>query len=44
MDEIASSWELERRFEPAMSDDQRESLYAGWKRAVERMKGWEQHG
>jgi glycerol kinase len=27
-------------FEPAMGADQRESLYAGWKRAVERAKGW----
>jgi glycerol kinase len=27
-------------FEPAMGADQRESLYAGWKRAVERARGW----
>jgi glycerol kinase len=27
-------------FEPAMGADQRESLYAGWKRAVERAKEW----
>jgi glycerol kinase len=44
MDEVASAWELDRRFEPAMSPDRRESLYAGWKQAVERVKGWEQHG
>ncbi len=44
MEEIAAAWELDRRFEPAMSDDQRESLYAGWKQAVQRMKGWEQRG
>ncbi len=29
-------------FEPQMGEDQRESLYAGWKRAVERARGWEQ--
>ncbi len=30
-----------RVFEPAMSADRREALYAGWKRAVERALGWE---
>jgi glycerol kinase len=29
-----------RRFEPAMGADRREALYAGWKRAVERSRGW----
>ncbi len=37
---ISTQWSVERRFEPRMSADQRESLYAGWKRAVERAKGW----
>jgi len=27
-------------FEPRMGEDQREGLYAGWKRAVERSRGW----
>ena len=36
--EIAQQWKLERAFEPAMSADQRESLYAGWRRAVERAR------
>jgi glycerol kinase len=27
-------------FEPRMSADRREALYAGWKRAVERARGW----
>ncbi len=39
-DEIAQQWQVERTFEPAMSKDQRDSLYAGWQRAVERSKGW----
>ena len=39
-DEIAGQWQLEREFEPAMSADQRESLYAGWQRAVERARDW----
>ncbi|MCP5057615.1 MAG: glycerol kinase GlpK [bacterium] len=29
-----------RTFEPAMSEDRRESLYAGWRRAVERSRDW----
>jgi glycerol kinase len=29
-------------FEPRMRRDERERLYAGWKRAVERSRGWEQ--
>jgi len=28
------------RFEPRMSKDRRDALYAGWKRAVERARGW----
>jgi glycerol kinase len=31
-----------RTFEPRMSRDEREQRYAGWKRAVERARGWEQ--
>ncbi|MCB9451608.1 MAG: glycerol kinase GlpK [Anaerolineaceae bacterium] len=38
--EIAQQWAIEQTFEPAMSADQREALYAGWMRAVERAKGW----
>jgi glycerol kinase len=29
-----------RVFEPQMDEDRRETLYAGWKRAVERSRGW----
>ena len=39
-DDIARRWQVEREFAPQMSADQRESLYAGWLRAVERAKGW----
>lgn len=39
-DEIARQWQLEREFDPAMSADQRDSLYAGWQRAVERARDW----
>ena len=40
--EVAEHWAIDRTFEPNMSSDQRESLYAGWKRAVERSMHWEQ--
>ncbi len=34
--EIAAQWGVEQRFEPHMSVDQRETLYAAWKAAVKR--------
>lgn len=39
-DEIAQQWSISKTFEPTMSVEQRDSLYAGWKRAVERAKDW----
>ena len=39
-DEIAAQWQVDRRFEPAMSDDQRQSLTAEWTRALDRARGW----
>jgi glycerol kinase len=39
-DDLAANWRVEKRFPPRMPADQREELYAGWKRAVERAKGW----
>ncbi len=32
--EITTQWNIDRRFEPTMSDAQRDELYAGWKKAV----------
>jgi glycerol kinase len=40
--EVAEQWAIDRTFEPHMSADQRDALYAGWKRAVERSMHWEQ--
>ena len=37
-DEIAGQWQLEKTFEPRMSADQRETLYAGWLAAVDRAR------
>lgn len=39
-DEIATMWQLDRRFEPNMSDDKRQHLVYEWQRAVERAKAW----
>lgn len=36
LDEFAESWALERRFSPAMAEDERTRKYAGWKDAVRR--------
>lgn len=35
-DEFAAEWLLERRFEPKLSDGERQARYAGWKDAVAR--------
>ena len=40
LDDLASRWRSDRTFEPRLPADQREELYAGWRRAVERAKGW----
>jgi glycerol kinase len=39
-EEIAKQWRLERKFSPSMSSNERETLYRGWKKAVERAKAW----
>lgn len=36
--EIASQWQLEKRFEPKMKRSERERLYEGWKEAVARVR------
>ena len=38
--ELQKLWRAARTYEPGMSADQRESLYANWKRAVERASAW----
>ncbi len=39
-DDIVSQWQLDREFEPQMSADQRQALYAKWQKAVEKAKAW----
>ena len=39
-DELASQWQVERRFEPAMPRDEAQSRMHEWSRAVQRSRGW----
>jgi glycerol kinase len=39
-EDVSANWRVDRRFSPQMPKEQREELYAGWKRAVERAKAW----
>jgi glycerol kinase len=41
--ELTETFELDRRFDPAIGAEKRASLYAGWKKAVDRVKDWEEH-
>lgn len=40
LEEIASLWKLDKKFEPKCSEQERSALYSGWLEAVERSKGW----
>jgi len=39
-DELRHRRSVAARYEPAMSSDRRDGLYDGWRRAVERSRGW----
>jgi glycerol kinase len=41
IEQIGSQWRAERRFEPAISADERENRLSRWKLAVERSRRWE---
>lgn len=41
LDELKSKAVIERVFEPECDEPRREKLYAGWKKAVERTRGWD---
>jgi glycerol kinase len=40
LEQAGEMWREAARYEPAMATDERESLLAGWQRALERAKGW----
>ncbi|MFP6590657.1 MAG: glycerol kinase GlpK [Candidatus Latescibacterota bacterium] len=37
---LAAGWQVERTFEPAVSEDERQQRQSHWQRAVERARGW----
>lgn len=39
-EEISQQWKISKVYEPNMSEDQRETLYADWKKAVTRSFDW----
>ena len=39
-DELAAKWKLANRYEPQMSEEERNRLHGRWKEAVERSKNW----
>jgi glycerol kinase len=40
-EEIDAKWKLARRYDPQMTEEEREQLHRRWLNAVERAKGWE---
>jgi glycerol kinase len=43
-DALRGLWRLDRAFEPEMPAERRETLYAGWRRAVDRARDWAREG
>lgn len=41
-EDLSRHWRQDRRFHPQMTEERREELYAGWRKAVERAKRWEE--
>jgi glycerol kinase len=39
-EQVREMWREDRRFEPDMSDDQRQQLLSDWRRALERSRRW----
>jgi glycerol kinase len=39
-DELVQKWSIDRTFEPCISNDQRQQMLYGWKKAVERARHW----
>ncbi len=40
--EIAQKWSLDKKFRPQIAREKRETLYAGWQKAVDRAKNWQE--
>jgi len=44
LDELQENWIIDRTFESSMDHGLRESMYSGWKKAVERAENWASSG
>ncbi|MDT4896888.1 MAG: glycerol kinase [Acidobacteriota bacterium] len=42
-EELDAKWKIARRYEPQMSEAERDRLHSRWLKAVERAKDWEEH-
>ncbi len=40
LDQVGEMWREAARYEPAMGEDERETLLSEWHRALDRAKGW----
>lgn len=40
-EQISKSWYVSQSFKPSIEEEERKKLYAGWKKAVSRVKDWE---
>ena len=43
-EDVERRWRLSRCYQPKMAETERETLYAGWQRAVERSRSWAEPG
>ncbi|PAB55934.1 glycerol kinase GlpK [Anaeromicrobium sediminis] len=41
-EELGKKWSVDRKFELAMAEEDKEKKYAGWRKAVERSRMWEE--
>jgi glycerol kinase len=41
-DELPATWQLNKGFDPEMEEADRQKRYAGWQKAIERTKNWEE--
>lgn len=41
-DDLVKNWGVDKTWQPDMEEDKRSEYYHGWKKAIERSKGWEE--
>ncbi len=44
LEQVGEMWREAARYEPAMAEGEREALLTGWRRALERARGWAEPG